>query len=207
MADEQVIGDRDRLDLYKMEYEHCVARYRNIYEEMWKIFSYLAAISAGMLVFGREHFSVGITTAISMLPLLFWFLGVFLPLDRYGQSTLDRLAALECQLTKPPFGACIQHFTIMAGHVKWKLKHEKYGLGWRVRHAAWVFFVIVLSFFCLGLVGRWRNWFPRATASPVVHNAQVTGNGGPRDEVNKRNPPRSPEPSAHTQSDPPRDGD
>jgi len=150
MPNGEVVGHKERIDLYRMEYEYCVSSYHNIYEEIWKIFSYLSAISGAVLVFGREYFSAGMTVFVSMLPLIFWFLGVYLPMDRYGNMRSERLAAIE-EILNRDFGVTLRHFLTLRGKAQWGLTH-KFGFGWRVRTAVKVFGVIVI-FICLGGFG------------------------------------------------------
>lgn len=148
--DREGISRELAIQLYKMEYEQCVSSYHNIYQEIWKIFSYLTAISAAVLIFGREYFSPGIALAVSMLPLIFWFLGVYLPMDRYGNMRVDRLAAIEKRLDDD-YGVSLSHFIAMRGKACWPLIHPKFGVGWRVRRAVWVLGVFVVLIFAGGL--------------------------------------------------------
>ena len=54
---EQAKDPDDRaLELYKLEYEKAADRYDNVYRPLWTIFSYLTAVTAGILALGYEKF-------------------------------------------------------------------------------------------------------------------------------------------------------
>ena len=74
----------DRLTLLKMEYRAAAQRYENIYRAMWQIFSYMLAISSGILVFGKDTLETWLLFTLVLLPLYFWFFSTFVPLDKYG---------------------------------------------------------------------------------------------------------------------------
>ena len=76
---------------------------------MWTIFSYLTAIAAGILAFGSERIEPDALICIAASPLLFWFWTTYLPLDRYGNLTVNRLAAIERHLNDV-FQTQLKHF-------------------------------------------------------------------------------------------------
>jgi hypothetical protein len=154
-----------------MEYEQCVSSYQNIYEEVWRIFSYLSAISAAILVFGGEFFSPSITVSVSMLPLIFWFLGVFLPMNRYGYMRSARLADIEKRLNQE-YGVELQHFSLLECRTK-RGRMKPYGFGWRVRSAAWAFWVVTTGV-CLGFFS-YALWTGQVTKTkePAKFDAKV----------------------------------
>ena len=88
-ADDRVV------ELYKLEYEKGAERYDNIYRSIWTIFSYLTAVTAGILALGYEKFERHVLVCIAESPLIFWFWTTYLPLDRYGNEVLNRLAQIE----------------------------------------------------------------------------------------------------------------
>jgi len=98
------------LQLYKVEYEKAAERYDNIYRSNWTIFSYLTAVTAGLLAFGSERIEPHLLICIAAIPLLFWFWTTYLPLDRYGNATLNRLCEIE-ELLNERFGTKLGHFT------------------------------------------------------------------------------------------------
>lgn len=83
------------LELYKLEYERAAIRYEDIYKAVWQIFSYLSAVTAVIIAFGMDRFQSDVSTLLICLPLFFWFWSTYMPLDRYGSGTLDRLRAIE----------------------------------------------------------------------------------------------------------------
>lgn len=170
------IGDtvtpKDKIELYKLEYEQCVMLYRNIYEEIWKIFSYLTAIGAGLLVLGHEYLSPGVTVSAASIPIIYWYLGIYIPMDRYGNMRLNRLADIE-KILNEDYHVKMNHFTEMTHREKWKFKHEKYGFGWRVCTATRILAYIVIATFLLGFLHAvWTGQFMAKRRPKKIH-AQV----------------------------------
>lgn len=102
-------ADEAVLQLYKIEYEKAAERYDNIYRSIWTIFSYLTAVTAGLLAFGSERIEPHALICMAGIPLLFWFWTTYLPLDRYGNATLNRLSEIEDILNKG-FKTKLEHF-------------------------------------------------------------------------------------------------
>lgn len=116
-------------DLYKLEYEKGAERYENIYKSTWTNFSYLTAISAGIIAFGSKGISPLWIGILASIPLLFWYVAVFEPANRYGDQVIDRLEELEKIFNQkyggalsvdtsppsapasPPLEVGLQHFT------------------------------------------------------------------------------------------------
>lgn len=97
------------LELYKLEYERAAIRYEDIYKAMWQNFSYLAAVTGGILAFGGERFQDNLFWSLTCLPLVFWFWGTYMPLDRYGKNCGKRLKAIEEMLNKK-YGTNLDHY-------------------------------------------------------------------------------------------------
>lgn len=173
MTNIPAIDDKHRVELYKMEYEQCVGSYHDIYQEIWKIFSYLAGIGAGFLVFGRENLGWGLAIGGSMLPLVYWYLGVYLPLDRYGNMRSIRLAEIEEKLNKD-FSVDLKHFIMMRSRHEWPRNHKEYGYGWRVRTAVKRLGVCVITLCVCGfLYAGYDAWLTRRVKEPPKTHAVV----------------------------------
>src|SRR5688572_22494927 len=69
--------------LYQLEYKASAERYENIYKASWQDFSYLGAMAAGILAFASRSLPLSVALTIACLPLLFWFLATYLPMDHY----------------------------------------------------------------------------------------------------------------------------
>lgn len=91
---------RAALELYKLEYQRASIRYENIYKAVWQVFSYLSAVTAAFLAFGGDRFQENLFWFLTCLPLVFWFWGTFIPLDRYGNNCSQCLAAIERLLNR-----------------------------------------------------------------------------------------------------------
>jgi hypothetical protein len=81
---------------YLTEYEQCLESYRHTYETIWQASALFAAISAGIIAFGNTQ----IPSIVGPLPIIFWYLGIFRPMNRYGELRNDRLAELERRLSE-----------------------------------------------------------------------------------------------------------
>lgn len=121
------------LEAYKLAYQIAANRYDNIYRSVWTIFSYMTVVAAAILSFGGQRFYGEPLTLFGSLPLIFWFWTTYLPLNRYGDQTLDNLAELEGRITRD-IGVQVDHFQ--------SFKAKRQG-GVRARHAIY-FFLIAL---------------------------------------------------------------
>lgn len=86
---------KDAIDLYKMEYETCAKRYNDLYSAAWTNFSYMALFAGGILTFGGTRFVTSLTAFLACLPLLFWWIATFEPLNRYGDQVQKDLGDIE----------------------------------------------------------------------------------------------------------------
>jgi hypothetical protein len=132
------------VELKKLEYTTAAQRYDNIYKAVWQNFSYMAVLSAAILTFGVKTLAFPVLIAVALIPLVFWFLAQFLPMDQYGESTRERLSVIEDQINHQffPNGGDpeFSHFTYF--------KNQRTGLQlkafWSVKHIIYIagFFVI-----------------------------------------------------------------
>lgn len=82
-------------EIIKLEYEQAAQRFENIYKAIWQIFSYMAALTAAIFAFGASNFPLPAVVLIAPLPLLFWWLAIFIPMDFYGRQARTRLSGIE----------------------------------------------------------------------------------------------------------------
>jgi hypothetical protein len=78
-----------------MEYERCAQRYNDLYNAAWTNFSYMALVAGGILSFGGSRFVTPFTAFLACLPLLFWWLATFEPLNRYGDHVETQILKIE----------------------------------------------------------------------------------------------------------------
>jgi len=88
-------GSKEAIDIYKMEYERCAQRYNDLYNAAWTNFSYMALVAGGILSFGGVRFVTPFTAFLACLPLLFWWLATFEPLNRYGDHVETQILKIE----------------------------------------------------------------------------------------------------------------
>ena len=133
-----------KLELYKLEYERAAIRYEDIYKAVWQIFSYMTAVSGAFLAFGGERFQQNLFWSLASAPLVYWFLGTYLPLDNYGNNIGARLGAIEEQLNKD-YGVNLIHYRDFE-------QRKTKGGRLRVRYVVWpVFGVLTIFLVCQGL--------------------------------------------------------
>lgn len=84
-------------------YDLSATRYENLYKAVWTNFSYLAALSGGLLVFGANRLDTVFALLIACVPLLFWYRASFEPLDRYGDDVGFSLSELEKRINALAF--------------------------------------------------------------------------------------------------------
>ena len=92
-------SQKDALEAYKLEYEKCAQRYDDVYKAAWTNFSYMAIVAGAILTFGGDRFLPQLSALLACLPLLFWWLASFEPLNRYGDQVIRRLRLIELILT------------------------------------------------------------------------------------------------------------
>lgn len=102
-------ADERAAQFYTLEYQKAAERFDNVYRSIWTIFSYLAAVAAGLLTFGSDRIEPHALVCIAASPLLFWFWTTYLPLDRYGNKTGCRLGDLE-KLLNDRYQIHLNHF-------------------------------------------------------------------------------------------------
>jgi hypothetical protein len=93
-----------RFEVYKLEYQIAAERYENIYKAIWQNFSYMAILAGGILTFGAKALPLFLVGALSITPLLFWFMATYLPMDHYARSARKRAAEIEEVITKDFLG-------------------------------------------------------------------------------------------------------
>lgn len=100
-----------------VEYEQCMESYRHTYATIWQAGALFAAISAAIVALGGSdsgatgfHVPAAIEV-LAPLPFLFWWLGIFRPMNRYGELRNDRLAQIESLLNAGIPGCAMSHFS------------------------------------------------------------------------------------------------
>lgn len=101
---------------YLVEYEQCMASYRHTYATIWQAGSIFAAISAAIIAISsvvatRNSASVPpLIQVLAPIPVLFWYHGIYRPMNRYGELRNDRLVQLEQLLNDNIAGLQMNHF-------------------------------------------------------------------------------------------------
>lgn len=134
-------GHGVKFELYKLEYERAAIRYEDVYKAVWQIFSYMTAISGAFLAFGGARFQQNLFWFLASAPLVYWFWGTYVPLDRYGKGVGTRLAEIEKRLNE-------DYNVALAQYREFEGRKTQLGSGsLRVCHVAWPVFIVLTCFF------------------------------------------------------------
>lgn len=102
---------------YMVEYEQCMENFRHIFATIWQAGALFAAISAGILAFSGSPILGNRLTGISpliqvlvLIPVIFWYLGIYRPMNRYCELDNDRLVQIENLLNNAIPGLEMSHF-------------------------------------------------------------------------------------------------
>ncbi|OXY99963.1 hypothetical protein BEK98_01845 [Streptomyces diastatochromogenes] len=80
--------------------------YRHTYATIWQAGGLFVAISAGVLALGKGSYIV----ALAPIPIAFWYFGIFLPMNRYGEIRNARLVDIEKKLNETVPGLKMEHY-------------------------------------------------------------------------------------------------
>jgi hypothetical protein len=95
------------------EYEQALGTYRFTYQTIWAAGSIFISASAAVIAVALSG-SGGADLrllAAAPLPFVFWWAGVFTPMNRYGELHATRAAELEATLNARVPGLTMTHFT------------------------------------------------------------------------------------------------
>jgi ribosomal protein S27E len=99
---------------YLREYEQCAESYRQTYATIWQAGAVCIALSAAWIAIGKGQ--AGIESmpywfkSTMLLPVLFWWVGIFLPMERYAEQRSTRLGKIESELNRNVTGLHMRHF-------------------------------------------------------------------------------------------------
>ena len=159
---------REAFQAYTVEYEQCMESYRHTYATIWQAGSIFAAIIAFSSAVAT-HNSTNIPPLIQVLapiPVLFWYHGIYRPMNKYGELRNDRLAALEQFLNHNIIGLQMSHYQNFSSFRKGETVFKrilKFKWLWRPRvHEVITIFGIILTVIELYLL--WEYYL-----SPLFH--------------------------------------
>jgi hypothetical protein len=108
--DEKAPKDR-LLDTYVLEYQQCCDSYRHTYTTIWAAGGLFGAASGAILALSSRGGDIDpVIQVIAPLPMLFWYLGIFRPMNRYGEWRSTRAGQIEDILMDHVDGLVMQHY-------------------------------------------------------------------------------------------------
>jgi len=123
-TDEQ--RQRDWPNIKLIEYRELMESYRHTYATIWQAGVVFAAFSAVLATVGaRAESLIGLCAP---MPLIFWFFGIFKPMNRYGEYRSRLLGGIEKRLNR-----ALPHLGI--SHARGFNKIRKKKMGWHTRLA------------------------------------------------------------------------
>ena len=111
-AAEEVPSSIDATEGYFKEYEQAVGTYRFTYQTIWQAGSVFVTATAAIIAIAASG-SGGVDTAVQFLaplPFLFWWWGVYRPMNRYGEIHSERAAEIEAMLNGMVPDLAMNHF-------------------------------------------------------------------------------------------------
>ena len=139
-TDHQALSE-EAFDAYKLEYEQCMESYRHTYDTIWQAGGLFSAISAAIIALATSN-------ALKLffpLPVILWFLGIFIPMNRYGEWRAQRLANLESLFNNSISGLQMSHFTDYDNRRKQNQWLNLLKGKWRVSHVVVLFGVLLIA--------------------------------------------------------------
>lgn len=96
---------------YLTEYQQCAESYRHTYATIWQAGGLFGIVSGAIVAIGSTEGGLDpIIQVLAPLPLLFWYLGIFRPMNRYGEWRNERLSEIEATLQAIVPGLDMRHF-------------------------------------------------------------------------------------------------
>jgi hypothetical protein len=93
--------DEQIFDGYMHEYDQCCESYRHTYTTIWAAGGLFGLISGALVGLGTQDGSLPpLIQVLAPAPLLFWYIGIFRPMDRYGELRSARACAIEEHLAE-----------------------------------------------------------------------------------------------------------
>jgi len=92
-----------KIEFLKLKFEKHIEAYFDIYNSIWKIFSYMSAVTAAILIGIKQFFpcwKLNLLVIFSAPPIIFWYFGVYLPMNRYGEKRLIQIKNIEENIYK-----------------------------------------------------------------------------------------------------------
>ena len=106
-----VDGDDPIFTGYLTEYEQCAESYRHTYATIWQAGGLFGVISGAIVAIGSTEGGLDpIIQVLAPVPLLFWYLGIFRPMNRYGEWRSRRLTDIETRLEEIVPRLDMRHF-------------------------------------------------------------------------------------------------
>lgn len=104
-------GQDKVFDGYLKEYEQCSESYRHTYATIWQAGALFGVVSGAIVGLSSRNGSLApVIQVLAPLPLLFWYAGIFRPMNHYGEMRSERLAQLEELLADHVPGLEMRHF-------------------------------------------------------------------------------------------------
>ena len=168
------------INAYLAEYNQCAETYRSTYNLIWSAGALFTGATGALLVAANLQTNpIRGALIFAPLPIIFWDLGLFRPMNRYVEGRTWRLADLEELLSDAVPNLDMEHFR--------QFNARRYSQGWletvfhpRVRYLVLAFFsfVVLLELYLLGnfqLDMAFPQWIRDSYRLVLVAGAVVLG--------------------------------
>ena len=129
---------------YLIEYQVCAETYRHTYQTIWQACAVFSVISAAMITIAKPEIQ-SYVQKFSLLPIIFWYFGIFTPMNKYGEQRATRLAEIEDLLSSDISDLEMKHFRDFNKYrKKITLLQRISQRRWRVNHFAHLFGILIV---------------------------------------------------------------
>lgn len=139
-----VKNKKELANFYLKEYSECMESYRHTYQTIWQASSFFIAVTAALIAYSTYINNLTLKL-ISFIPYIFWWLGIFTPMDRYGKIRFNRLVKLENIINSLIPNLNINHFRLLNKEQYFTNKHKLFFKKLYIPVGIWVdLFVLII---------------------------------------------------------------
>lgn len=128
---------KELANIYLKEYSECMQSYRHTYQTIWQAGSFFIAVTAALITYATYINNITLKF-ISFIPYIFWWLGIFTPMDRYGKIRFYRLVKLENIINSLIPKLNINHFRLLNKEYLFTNKHKLFFRKLHIPVGIWV---------------------------------------------------------------------
>ncbi len=147
---------KELANIYLKEYSECMQSYRHTYQTIWQAGSFFIAMTAALIAYATYTSNLTLKL-IAFIPYIFWWIGIFTPMDRYGKIRFYRLVKLEKIINSLIPRLNLNHFRLLNKEHYFINKHKLFFRKLHIPVGIWVdlfglIFVLIWIFMILNKI-------------------------------------------------------